>query len=40
MLSKADIRSVVLNAFRPGTAMDLPSQFAGRKEEIESKEVP
>jgi hypothetical protein len=36
MPNKADIRNVILNAFRPGTAMDLPSQFAGRKEEVES----
>jgi hypothetical protein len=36
MPSKADLRNLVLNAFRPGTAMDLPSQFAGRKGEIES----
>ena len=35
MPNKADIRSLILNAFRPGSAMDLPSQFAGRKEEIE-----
>jgi histone H3/H4 len=36
MPSKAEIRNVILNAFRPGTAMDLPSQFAGRKDEIEN----
>jgi hypothetical protein len=36
MPNKADVRNVILNAFRPGTAMDLPAQFAGRKEEVET----
>lgn len=36
MPSKADLRNLILNAFRPGAAMDLPSQFAGRKAEIET----
>jgi len=36
MSHEGDVRSAILNAFRPGAAMDLPSQFAGRKDEIES----
>jgi len=29
-------RNKVLNAFRPGAAIDLPAQFAGRKDEVET----